>query len=238
MTLLGKILVFVNLVLSLGMAAIALGIYTNHIDWPAILETKDPQEVARTAEVTRAQQAVELAARRLDAARATLAELEQRRPANQKWYDEHLALLESGKGPLSNLVYDKNGKLQVDPKTELPVLAQAPGLRSRKDFLEGPGGIAETEKLIQDQMKKINDDVKIEEELTKEINGDKGKEKGLRDLLREEQQAAQNARGELEYLRPLRYNRNAELGLLLKRQQALKARRQELQQLGTTAALP
>ena len=57
----------------------------------------------------------------------------------------------------------------------------------------------------------------------------------LRDLLAEEVGVEKNLQGELEYLRPLRYNRQVEAALLLKRQLSLKTRLDELKNLGVAA---
>src|SRR5207248_8481673 len=89
---------------------------------------------------------------------------------------------------------------------------------------------------IKTVMTTVANHIREEERLTKEINGDaKAKTKGLRDLLAEEVAVEKNLQGELEYLRPLRYNRQVEAALLLKRQLSLKARLDELKNLGVAA---
>jgi hypothetical protein len=75
------------------------------------------------------------------------------------------------------------------------------------------------------------------EVLTLEINGTKAPpQKGLRDLLAEVENNHRNALEELEYLKPFRYNREVESGLLLKRQTALKARIAELEKTSAAGA--
>jgi hypothetical protein len=82
---------------------------------------------------------------------------------------------------------------------------------------------------IQQQVNLTNQALAAEEDLTVRINGLPDKQqKGLRDLLREEEAAQRNALDELEYVKPFRYNRQAEAELLSKRQIALEARLDEL----------
>jgi hypothetical protein len=246
MTLFGKILLFTNLVLSLGMATFALGIYENYINWP--VEALGPNREVNPGikqQVQEKQDSAKVASVRLDGAWSSLKEVEAQRPANQVWYAEQLAILEGkdSKGqkvdaPIKRLVL-KGGKSEVDPKTDRPALEAQPDprLKSRRAFLEA---LAENERLIQAKLADIDKIVNQEKELTVEINGDKGMgnqpgKKGFRDLLAEEQKAFEKAKAELEYLRPFRYNRMVELSLLQKRQQQLKARQKELEGQGVAA---
>ena len=92
--------------------------------------------------------------------------------------------------------------------------------------------LAATKDLVQKEMDKVAGLMKEEGRLTLEMNGEAGKTKGLRDLLAEEVAAEKNLQEELEYLRPLRYNRQVEAALLLHRQLSLKKRLDELKNIG------
>ena len=245
MTKLGKYLVFANLVLSLCFLGIAAGVASNRIDWPGTGKAGATEIKAgialRTEEIKKFQEAASAAYTRYSAALPDLLKVEQDRPAKQKWYEDQLSILATGKdkagkpfaGQIGNLKY-VNGQLQMDPKTGLPVLEPAdPGLKPIPAMMDD---LAIVHADVQKVMKDVANHMKEEERLTKEINGDpKEKTKGLRDLLAEEVAVEKNLQGELEYLRPLRYNRQVEAALLLKRQLSLKTRLDELKNLGVAA---
>jgi hypothetical protein len=244
MNLFGKILVFLNLTLSLLLAGLALGISTNRIDWPGTGRTV-PGELAKgelgkkkvelqhwTGLATQANSTWQVAS-------VGLLKVEDERRANQKWYEDQLDVLagrdKSGKpvaGAIGTLVYNK-GQLQLDQQGR-PALQAAP-LKSRDAF------IAELDKLKMDiaaEMTAIADLENQEAQLTLKINGEKGKQKGLRDLLGEEQLARQNSLAEAEFLKPLRINRQVEAEVLSERRQSLEARIAELKKTGVAVREP
>ena len=249
-TKLGKILVFVNFVLSLCFLGLAAGVASNRIDWPGTGKAGGAGEIKagialKTEEIKKYQEASSAAYTRFNAALADLLKVEQERPAKRKWYADQLSILATGEdqakkpfpGRISNIKY-VNGQLQIDQKTGLPVLEQMPNqgdieLRPVPEMTKELTAVqADVQRVMTDVANHINE----EERLTKEINGDpKAKTKGLRDLLAEEIAVEKNLQGELEYLRPLRYNRQVEAALLLKRQLSLKARLDELKNLGVAA---
>jgi len=243
MTKLGKYLVFANLVLSLCFLGIAAGVATNRIDWPGAGKAGEAKAgiALKADEIKEWQQAASIAYARYSAAFPELLQVEQERPARQKWYADQLSILQTGKdmegkafaGPIQNLVY-QNGQVQFDPKTGRPALqAMQPPLKPIPALVDD---LASVQDALKQEMAKVAKLMKEEERLTKEINGDpKGKMKGLRDLLAEEVGVEKNLQGELEYLRPLRYNRQVEAVLLLKRQMSLKARLEELKNIGVAA---
>src|SRR5262249_6251223 len=97
-------------------------------------------------------------------------------------------------------------------------------LDSRQTLLKS---IAATDKLISEEIDKTQTLMDQAEFLTFQMNG-QGQEKGLRHLLDELETTHRNTLGELEYLKPFRYNRQAEADLLQKRQASLKGRVAEL----------
>jgi hypothetical protein len=238
-TTVGKILVFANLVLGVVFASMALGVYTNRIDWPG----------ARTASYTGEEVRGELAQRVKDVKDAELVasaaltrwqdmtkklyDLELKaRPTAQAWYADKMMILDQGKDragqqqPVTSLVHNKDGQLVVFQNGQ-PVpgpIANQP-LQSRSYY---EAQLAATAQAIQNQVNLTNEALVAAEELTVRINGIPSKQKGLRDLLSEEETARRNALDELEYVKPFRYNRQAEAELLYKRQMALEARVAEL----------
>src|SRR5262249_32838250 len=152
-------------------------------------------------------------------------------PQKQKWYADQLAFLATGNDAASNamktakvsrLVY-KDGQLQLDNKG-YPVLEPLPPrlkveLQPISQMVKNRAGL---ENDIQKEMAQVANAIKQEKERTVEIDGEDSKEskkKGYRDLLAEQVQVEKQIQAELEYLRPLRYNRQVEAELLLQRQQ-------------------
>jgi hypothetical protein len=238
-TLLGKILVFVNLTAALVFAGWAVGVATNRIDYtgtgaPAVAGGTAQGELAqRKALVQDREKAAGLALARWQANTATLLDLEKQRPAAQSWYDDKLSILEKGTnkagqpGALTALVYN-NGRLQVGQEGNPLLGPDKQPLQSRValNLL-----LKNTEDEIQKQIQLAETAIKQAEALTVEINGLPDKQKGLRDLIREEETAQLNAVNELAYLRPFRYNRQAEAELLQERRAQMEARINELKKI-------
>jgi hypothetical protein len=252
MTRFGKILVFINLVLSLLFAGAAIAVVNHRVNWPGTAKGATPDQVEglvkqKQAEIKKWEEGAQNGLARYEEAIAALPTLEADRPLRQKWYADQLAFLAEGK-PLkdaqdkpvkdtkvSRLVY-KDGQLELDnkgyPKLEPVTTRLKDGLQPIPQMVRIK---ADLEDLIQKEMDKVANAIKEEKRLTVEIDGEEGKEgkdKGYRDLLAEEVLVEKQIQAELEYLRPLRYNRQVEAELLLKRQGSLKARLQELEKIG------
>ncbi|HEV2947186.1 MAG TPA: hypothetical protein VGX70_07405 [Gemmataceae bacterium] len=248
MTLLGKILVFANLVLALFFLALGIGIITNRVDWPGTMKSGPASEVKagialKSEEIKNWQQNASLALGRYALAMPELLKAEKERPEKQQWYADQLSILQTGKdtankpfmGQIRNLVYNKNGQLQLDDKGYPAMQPMPADPFALKPIPEMNQELADTQALVVKEMGKVADLMKEEGRLTLEMNGEAGKTKGLRDLLAEEVAVEKNLQEELEYLRPLRYNRQVESALLLKRQQSLKSRLDELKNVGVAS---
>jgi hypothetical protein len=247
MTKLGKILLFANLVLALFFLSLGIGVSTNRVDWPGTMKTGPASEVKagiefKKQEIDRLQKAASQALGRWSAAMPDLVKVEQEKPAKQKWYDDQLSILQTGKtldgkpfmGQIRALSY-KNGQLQFD-KEGYPAFEPLPaGPVALKPIPEMNKELADNQALVKKEMDKVADLMKEEGRLTLEINGESGKVKGLRDLWAEEVAVEKNIQEELEYLRPLRYNRQVEAALLLNRQLSLQKRLDELKKIGVAS---
>src|SRR6266478_4333470 len=128
MTQLGKILVFVNLVFSLVLAAFALGIYTNRIDWVGPSASQSEGEInKRVADIKTLTEVYNRSTARWLREYANLPAQEKQRKDNETWYAQQLAALVEGKGgnqPIDILVF-QNGALQLNQQ-QLPQLGPAP----------------------------------------------------------------------------------------------------------------
>jgi hypothetical protein len=137
-------------------------------------------------------------------------------------------------GQIRALSY-KNGQLQFD-KEGYPAFEPLPaGPVVLKPIPEMTKELADNQDLVKKEMDRVAGLMKEEGRLTLEINGESGKVKGLRDLWAEEVAVEKNIQEELEYLRPLRYNRQVEAALLLNRQLSLQKRLDELKKIGVAS---
>jgi hypothetical protein len=219
----GRVLVFLNLAMSLGFAYIGFGLYSGHIDW-------GEKQKQGADELTRLQNQVNLAMGRWQSARTAVIQREQRRPIMQEWYAKELDKLRTGNQPPQALVRVR-GVLQPDPKgfpllgpvmdakrQPVPNLASIDELNHR--YSQTDTDIAN----LTAEIKKLQDRQK---ELTAQIGN--GLRQGLRFQLARDQQEEKNSQLEQEYLKPRLYNALAEAHILQKRQRALEARLHELE---------
>jgi hypothetical protein len=230
MTFVGKIMLFLNLALSLGFAMWAFALYTNRIDWTTTKSADRPGEYARRdAELQTLKAALTRGEGRLDVAKGGVQLNEEKIPKFQAWYKEQLDKLRTGKNPVQAVVM-KDGRLELDPDG-LPKLG--PVLSATKQPI---AGLATIEALNQDYAAKhqtfldvtqeLNKTLEAERQLTEQVGN--GRDKGLRAQLAAEQLAEKNSIDEQEFIKPLLYNREVEGQLLVKRGKALEARLKEL----------
>ncbi len=233
MTLFGKLLVFVNLVLSVILVAIAVGLYTQRIDWSGSGSgpTANKGEVAKLKDKLKPANGwglyddLSASEARFEAAAPALAAVRNVRTRNQEWYAAQLKTLDTSDRPVMDLV-DESGKLVLDP-SGLPKLQKAQD-RAGAEMLG--------EAQYRDQMKvltgKIQDDqaefkkVKAEDiELSDQIV----KPGGLRELRELEKHKVRQIEEELETLKPLWYNTLVEKELVVNRKDLLEARKTQLE---------
>jgi hypothetical protein len=223
-TRIGRIFVFLNLTLSLFCAGLALGIYTNRINWSGPL--KSAPGAATQSLFAQAKADWEAQDKLATAAANTwsrdqgeLVHLENLRPANQQWYAEQLAALENG--PKTGVLDYDNNLLKMDKtdprNTWRPALAPS-DLKGRTPLI---GEIRQVNTQIDQEIARTQGYLKEEARLTAEIKDEK-------DRIAEEQLARNESQREVKYLKPLVYNRRVEAQFLVERKAALEARLNEL----------
>ncbi|GIW81797.1 MAG: hypothetical protein KatS3mg105_3604 [Gemmatales bacterium] len=236
-TRIGKILVFLNLILSLGMATIAVGIYMNRIDWVGTdsSEERQGQYERLREEIDSLRASLARAYGRWQEQVTHLAKLETTRRQRREWYDVRLQELKTGNQPIKQLVYE-NLMLKTD-RNGLPVLVVHPDkrLKAKQSLLQE---LEARDKEISDEIAAINMLIEEEVRLTFIIEGKPGEKKGLRGLLSELEEAQKRSLAEAEFVKPLRINRGIEVQSLQERQKALRARVEELKKIGVAAGKP
>jgi hypothetical protein len=221
MTRVGRIMLFVNLALSLVFAVWALGLYSNRIDRMAELK-------ARTTDLETAKKNLATAEARWRAADEALHLAEKRRPELQRWYETELAILQQGNKRIQAVAL-VGGKVRVKPdgKVELGLVLDTGGRDVQG--LKSLEGLNKDYTQVQDELRTslLNTNMAFndEQKLTAIIgNG----QKGLRKDLADQQRAERNSLDEQEFLKPLLYNRLAEVQSLTQRHSALESRLKEL----------
>jgi hypothetical protein len=233
MTTWGKVLVFVNLVIALGMAAWSFALYTGRIDWsnkPA-KGAEPPGELAKRQARLREfdnpdNGSLTIAERRQRAAAIQLRTFEQRRPRDAAFFAKELADVQNNvnaQNPLK-VVQFKAGAIDVNPDGIVIMVPfqdrnGQPIIRSLNDLDNGLKQ-AQSDLLasISEYQKLVDQDVKLTERLI-----------GLRQQLYAEVDVKQGrVKQEIEDLKPLYINVLVESELLRKRQKALEARIGEL----------
>src|SRR5262249_23231203 len=174
MTLFGKILVVLNLVLGMLMLSWALGIYTQRIDWHSKGGSPDkPQgEIAKRSDrVVQLWRSLQGAESRWRPAWANAWVPQQQRAMLDKWYETQVKTLDAGQAPVKWMVY-KDGRMVIatDKATGLfvPLLEEGKDragqpLRSLEVYKQE---IEATQKGIQVELEKLLKAQKEDTELT------------------------------------------------------------------------
>jgi hypothetical protein len=238
MTGLGKILVFVNLVLATLMASWAIGLYTNRINWTgkAWSEGMPSMLTPRIDRIKQLNEAVGAAEANQRAAYVRLDYEEKARAALQPWYaalNHRIATGASPQNPILGVVLT-GGQIAFDTKTNYPQVQpindrQGRPLLSLDHYqAEIAKAQAETAKTLKDLDDLVKKDTELTNELVGERQGANIVKKGLRDRLADERAKIESVIAEREALRPLLVNAEVQTQLLVLRKAELDRRLGEL----------
>jgi hypothetical protein len=236
MTWVGKILVLVNLAVSLILAAWALALYTGRVDWsnqrpsaerPKLGEVYQRRERIQQANGYALWDQVVTAENRWRAASRVLPYQEKALADNRTWYAAQLQELRgAAPTPVQDVVYT-DGNLVLDDKA-----LGRPKMQEAKDKAKKPlrgeahyvKAIADTQAQINTTLAELNRMIKEETDLTKEIGGPEGLRVQLATAVDKHEQVLV----EQQFVKPLLINAQVESELVLKRHRQLQARRAEL----------
>jgi hypothetical protein len=246
MTVFGKILVFVNLALSLMMATWAFGVWTNRIDFsntPPKTDQSAGEYAKRAAEIDLLWAGLPSAETGWKDARRDLLREEAERVADRAWYHtemDHLRNRASSTIPARTVVYAANdqpgakrGLILIDRNTGRPTMAPALDaaggpLQSLAFYID-----AEQKRLAELDQVQTKHEAQIAEavDLTERLVGKPGV-KGLQQRLVEERNKRAEIVLETELIQPLLVNAAVDVQLVSKRNNSLKARVEELKKVG------
>jgi len=245
MTLFGKLLVFINVIFSVSLLAVALAVYTNRVDWG---ETKASAEQLE-GELLKRQNRLKDAWRKLPGAeaqflpaRTELVGWEKQRVENQQWYAQEKESLVRGPAvadrPILEVQLDKNNSQpEIDPRTQQPRMQPAKDAEGKP--LERRESYDRDIKSAGDAITQINEQyVTAKQEAEKLTAGDAKVnkpglvgEEGMPQRLKREQVKRERLGGEGGFPKPGVVNTAIEAQVLQVRRRALEARLQELRQL-------
>jgi hypothetical protein len=235
MTFLGKLLVMINLILSMAAMTWAAGLYTNNVDWsdaPGKGEQPPGKLKVEKDKLTAGLAALVPAENGWKTSRAELLQLEERLPADRAWYAAELTHLRSGAtetNPARSLVLDKYEPVPDPANFNRPKMAKAldsqnkPILSILAYSQVSEGNLKEIARAMDLFKKNANKDI----DLTNQLVG-LGENKGFYQRMIDERLKRDKLIEEEIALRPLLINIAVEYDLLGKRKDGLDERLKEL----------
>jgi hypothetical protein len=245
MTLAGKILVFANLMLALGMAAWAMALYTQRVNWNKSNPELGQSELKKKEDKIKDLSA-ELAAadKRHTEAKARLFEVRAQRAYNNDLYRRYIDHMTGTyfNGPLEGATDQNPAQVPVlvngqtvpsDPKRpESPPQMEAAKDRNSAplrsyfayvtDLYKTQEGIAAASVNLNQANQAAEDRTKIIAGTEEMVGANKVVKPGLRQLLENEQLKTTKIEAEVERLKPLLINSYVDIQLLVKRYEQLK----------------
>jgi hypothetical protein len=233
MTWAGKILVFANLMLSLGMAAWAMGLYTQRVNWTnkSTPEAGKAELKKREDDIKDLSSELAVAERRHAEAKGRLTELHAQRTRNNENYRrfvDHILVGATDQNPAQVPVLVNGQTVPYGPQD--PAFPKMEPAKDRtgaplRSYFAYVGDLIKTQQLIDAQSANLAKANKDAEDRTKIIAGTeemKVLKPGLRQLLENEQAKIARIEAEEERLKPLLVNSYVEIQLLMKRYEQLK----------------
>ena len=246
MNVLGKLFVFATFTASLLFLALAIGVYSNHIQWGKDTQTKQEQLSKVEALLEKIAQLTfsrERATARYGQAFQAIALAESEQKQRREFYDAKLELLKTGKDSKGQVVpnsvqqldFDKQGMVVVKLMGAADLVVQVRGtplLPTEAALAQ----IASLTKQMGDEEKQIVAYQEQLKDLTTVMQGGPN----TPGLIREQEiqvEARLRAIDEQENLKPTLANRYSEAVLLLKREAALRKRLEQVEKAGTTVSV-
>ena len=241
MTRFGKLLVFIQLIMSLFFLAWAVGVYTQRIDWHQAYNpfnrqpipdrpgrySENKDQIAKLAEARDASEA------RWSNAYTSLDHVDKQRHGYIDWYKEQVKIASTGKdnankqvdGPVRTLVRTKDELLEKDPARREPYKNRDLVVKSANEYEEEYSKLYD---MIDKELKLALELAHKLELLSAEIAGIPEKTRGIRGDLQAQLSYLKLFIDEMDYLKPLLKSRIVETQVLERRLQLLEARRKEL----------
>lgn len=243
MTTLGKTLVLVIVALSIPCFLFGLGIYSYSIDWGwttdytrKVFDQKIASEIGKRqavlAELADAQNRALIAWKR---AQTELAKTESTIASRQLQYTRELERIQAGESiSVEDLNHQKPWLFKKNPRTGKPFF-DSDATKSYHGYITDLNAVLTKVNTVRTQINKVMADQKrLTEELIGKDEGGGKQGKGLYALITMEQDVQKRAREEVNDLKPLYYQELIAGQVLRDRQDSLRYRLQELENLKTT----
>jgi hypothetical protein len=231
----GKIFVFVNVIVALGLLAATAVLIKERLQWNSVPEKQAKGIVDEYRDqIKNLAEARDRADAKWLIASQALLKNESQRPVNQAWYDDQMLIAKTGR--------DKKGQ-QVNP----PVVVFAQPLNFKREGqpplqVRGQNAreldyytqtINARQKEIFTQQDAVKNAQQQFEQLSRDLDREDLANRGVYMMQRAQRDAKERAIAEQEFIKPLLANRYSELVLALKREQILSRRKAELEKVTT-----
>ncbi|HEV3145790.1 MAG TPA: hypothetical protein VGZ47_18015 [Gemmataceae bacterium] len=229
-TRIGKIFVFINIVVSLGLLTATAVLIKERLQWDT-----PPGKAKGIVDEYREQiknlaDARDRAEAKWRTAEKSLEDAVQRRPVNQNWYDEQILIANKGNNkqgqPVNPPVVVFAQPLNFDRKGQNPLLVRGQNARELNYYTQT---IITRQQEIKRQQDVVTDLQRQYEELGRKLDREDLNDRGVYMMQRAQRDAKERAIAEQEFIKPALANRYSELVLALKREQILSKRKAELE---------
>ena len=227
----GKIFVFVNVVVALGLLAATAVLIKERLQWNSVPEkqTKGIVDEYRD-QIKSLAEARDRADAKWLAASTTLLNNERQRPINQAWYEEQILIARTGKDkkgqPVNPPVLVFNQPLNFKREGQPPL--QVRGQNARELDFYTQTIIARQGEIFRQQEAVARAQMEYEA-LNRKLDREDLNDRGVYMMQRAQRDAKERAISEQEFIKPMLANRYSELVLALKREQILLNRKTELE---------
>ncbi|HLW67108.1 MAG TPA: hypothetical protein VKS79_17470 [Gemmataceae bacterium] len=231
LTTFGKIFVFLNVIVALGLLAATAVVIKERVQWNSIPEKQLKGEVDKYRDqIKDLAEARDRAEAKWNTANTALFNNEKLRPANQDFYEEQMLIAKTGKDkkgqpvnpPVVVFAQPLNFKRQGQP----PLQVRGQPARELKYYTET---IIARQREIFKQQEAVAAAQQEYEALSRRLDQEKLDDRGIYMMQRSERDAKERAIAEQDFIKPLLANRYSELVLALKREQILSQRKAELE---------
>jgi hypothetical protein len=245
MNALGKVFVFATFTMSLLFLALAIGVYSNHLQWGKDTQTKQEQLslVEKLQEkINQLSYSRDRATARYSQSYQGIVQIEATRKERKEFFDAKYDLLKTGKdkgqvvqNPVQQLEFNKQGMVELKMLGSPESVIQVRGA-ALLPADEAQNKLASLTKQMGEEEKQITALQEQGKELTNVMQGGPNAPGLIRDQ-EIQVEARKSAIGEQENLKPTLANRYSEAVLLLKREAALRKRLEQVEKSGTPVSV-
>ena len=227
----GKVFVFINVVVALGLLAATAVLIKERLQWnPPEKQTKGGIVSEYAEQIKNLAEARDRAEAKWRTANKAMIEAEELRPVNQYFYEDQLLIARTGRNKKNQQVNPPvvvfSQPVNFKRETLPPVQVRGQNARELVFYTET---ISARQKQIYGQQLEVKRLQEEYERLDRELDREDLANKGVYLMQRIQRDAKERAISEQDFIKPALANRYSELVLALKREQILSKRKAELE---------